>query len=260
MCDELKNPTTNSEINDLLRQLLLQAQSILMNQFVGMYIGGSLATNHFSCETSDIDCYVITTNVLSENMIHQLKEMHHQFYSSKFPYAKKIEASYIPQGDLSNFETQSVRPYFNEGTFYLAHYGSNFEIELYVLREKGITIVGPDIKHLIKKISHQHLRLAIYKNLDEYWKTTVNDLSKLGRSDYQVFAILTMCRTLYSLKTGYIASKTEAAKWATNNLESHWESLIRQALAWRPGQELNKVGETQQFIRYILDKSCHDES
>ena len=71
------------------------------------------------------------------------------------PFAKKIEASYIAKNDLLNFNPQHKRPYFNEGNLYIAPYGNNFIIELWVLRNKGITISGPAIKDLIKEISPQ---------------------------------------------------------------------------------------------------------
>ena len=249
--------TNYSEINELLQQLLLQIQSILTDKFVGMYIGGSIASNSFHCETSDIDCYIITTSALDNNMINKIEEMHEKFYSSKLQYAKKIEASYIPQKDLLNFDPSGVRPYFNEGSFYLGQYGSNYLIELHVLRENGITIAGPDIKHLIKEISIQNMILAIQKNLYEYWEISLSDLKKFRRSDYQVFSILTMCRTLYSLETGRITSKTEASQWTIQKLDTRWKNLIELAIAWEPGQEINKLEETQEFVRYVLNKS-HD--
>lgn len=245
-------------LNDLLQKLLSQIQSILTEQFVGMYIGGSIANNSFNLETSDIDCYVVTTSILSENVIRQLETMHKQFYSNKIPYSKQIEASYVPKHDLLNFDPTATRPYFNEGNFYLAHYGNNFLIELFMLRENGITILGPDFKDLIKEIPKQNLQRAIKKNLYEYWEPILNNLSKLGRSDYQVFAILSMCRTLYSLETGKITSKIMAAQW-TINYDSDWKGLIEQALAWNRGIELNKLEDTQQFIRYVLDKCRNDK-
>lgn len=249
------SPTKNKEIDELLQQLLLQIQSILIKEFIGMYIGGSIANNSFHCETSDIDCYIITKNKLSKNLSQKIEAMHKKFYSSKLKYVKKIEVSYIPQKDLLNFDPSDMRPYFNEGHYYLAQYGNNFLIELYVLREKGIAIVGPEIKCLIKEISIQNLKLAIQKNLQEYWKITLNDHSKFIRSDYQVFAILTMCRTLYSLETSSITSKIKAAQWAMQKLDAKWEGLIEQALTWVPSQEINKFEETQRFVKYVLNKS-----
>lgn len=228
--------TKYREINELLQQLLLQIQSILTDKFVGMYIGGSVASNSFHCETSDVDCYIITTSTLSNNVINKIEEMHKRFYSSKLQYAKKIEASYIPKKDLLDFDPNGMRPYFNEGSFYLGQYGSNYLIELHVLRENGITIAGPDIKNLIKEISTKTLKLAIQKNLYEYWEISLTDFTKFRRSDYQVFAILTMCRTLYSLETGRIISKTEAAQWAIQKLDTKWKNLIELATTWEPSQ------------------------
>ncbi|HAU1322417.1 TPA: GNAT family N-acetyltransferase [Legionella pneumophila] len=253
--DQILNLTKYQEINNLLQQLLSQIQSILTNEFVGMYIGGSLASDSFNSETSDIDCYIITTKILSENMVRKIEEMHNQFYSSKLKYAKKIEASYIPQKDLLDFDPQAMRPYFNEGRYYLGHYGNNYLIELFVLREKALSIAGPDIKCLIKEISTQSLKAAIQKNLHEYWESNLIDFSKFKRSDYQVFAILTMCRTLYSLETGKITSKIEAAKWAMQRLNINWKNLIELAIAWEPSQEINKLEETQNFVRYVLNRS-----
>lgn len=247
-----------SEIDNLLQQLLLQIQSILDNNFIGMYIGGSIANDSFNPVTSDIDCYIITSNMLPGGVIHKLEELHKKFYSSQLIYANKIEASYIPRKSLLDFNPSSTRPYFNEGNFYLAPYGSNFIIELFMLRKKGIKLVGPDIKNLIKEISIQDLHKAIKKNLYEYWELALNDLLKLKRSDYQVFAILTMCRTIYSLDTGDIGSKVEAAQWVINNYSTNWMNLIEEALSWRPGFEFNKLEETQQFIRYVLDISFKD--
>ena len=247
-------PTKYKEINALLLELTLRAQSILENNLIGAYIGGSIATNSFDFETSDIDYYVITTDLLSEDKVLRLEKMHKQLYSSKLPYAKKIEASYIPKQVFLNFDPNGTRPYFNEGQFYLGQYGNNYLIELHVLREKGITLIGQPIKSLIKKISNKDLILAIQKNLHEYWKITLNDSSKFARSDYQVFAILTMCRTLYSLETGRITSKIEAGQWAMQCLGAQWRYLIEQALAWKPGQNIDQSEETQSFIKYTLMK------
>jgi hypothetical protein len=70
-----------------------------------------------------------------------------------------------------------------------------------------------------------------------------------------VFAILTMCRTLYSLETGKITSKIEAAQWAIQQLDIKWKNLIELAIAWEPSQEINRLEETQNFVRHVLDKS-----
>ncbi len=247
-------------ITNILQQLLLNLQSILENQMIGLYVGGSVATNYFNEKTSDIDCYIITTNELSTNTIQQLQDIHEQFYLSQTLYAQKVEASYIPKSILINFNSKDVRPYFNEGNFYLAPYGSNFVIELYVLREQGIRVFGPDIKKLAKEITINDLRLAIESNLNEYWRPMLANVEKLSRSDYQVFAILTMCRTLYTLETNKIASKPDAAHWAIENTPGMFKELIEKALSWQPKHFFDRFKETQYFINYVLNTSREQSS
>lgn len=250
------NLSNYKEIEEIIQKLILQLQVILSDKLIGFYVGGSLANGSYHSDTSDIDCYVITKDVLTNDLNHKLENMHKELYASQLPYAKKIEASYIPQKDLMKFDLKAIRPYFNEGQFYLADYGNNFIIELYLLREKGITVIGPDIEKLIKKISSQKLSWAIHKNLDEYWKTNLENTYKFIQSDYQVFAIFTMCRTLYSLETGGITSKREAANWAISRLNPRWGNLIKEALAWKPDEELNLKDEAQEFVKFIINESC----
>ncbi|WP_419421365.1 aminoglycoside adenylyltransferase domain-containing protein (plasmid) [Legionella sp. D16C41] len=242
-------------INNLLQLLLLNLQSILANQLVGLCVGGSVATNYFNEKTSDIDCYVITENALPKNIIQQLKNMHKQLYLSQIPYAQKIEASYIPKPLLMNFNPKETRPYFNEGKLYIAAYNNNFIIELYILREQGITIFGPKIKQLIKEITSNDLQFAIKHNLIEYWQPMLADVEKLNRHDYQVFAILTMCRTLYTLEVNKISSKPDSANWAIKNTSGPWQELIKKALSWQPEHSFNYLEETKHFINYVLNKS-----
>lgn len=243
-----------AEINELLDLLLIEIKSILKNTFVGMYIGGSLANNSFNKQTSDIDVYIVIERALTKSLLKKITDFHQKFYLRKLSFAKKIEVSYLAKSDLTKFFPNNVRPYFNEGQFYLAEYGNNFLIELFLLREKGIAWYGPTIKSLIKKISPQQLKVAILKNLAEYWCIMLNDNAKLSGSDYQVFAILTMCRTLYSLETNKITSKVHAAQWAMERVSPDFKNLIEQALIWRPRKKLNKLTETQRFIKYVLNR------
>lgn len=48
-------PTPYADVNEMLRELLVQAQTILGSHFVGMYLSGSLAPGDFNPHSSDID-------------------------------------------------------------------------------------------------------------------------------------------------------------------------------------------------------------
>ena len=47
---------------------------------------------------------------------------------------------------------------------------------------------------------------------------------------YRAYAVLTLCRILYSFRKGAIVSKPRAAKWAIEHLPEEWREIIRQAL------------------------------
>ena len=58
-------PTPYPDVNEVLNLLLTNVKGILRDQFVGMYLYGSLSSGDFNPETSDIDFLVVTTDFLS---------------------------------------------------------------------------------------------------------------------------------------------------------------------------------------------------
>lgn len=72
-----------------------------------------------------------------------------------------------------------------------------------------------------------------------------------------------MCRILYSLHYGTVASKPRAARWAKETLGEPWVPLIERAWIGRqnPGlmAQLEDVNGTLNFVRYTLEYSQHFE-
>jgi hypothetical protein len=61
-----------------------------------------------------------------------------------------------------------------------------------------------------------------------------------------------MCRALYTMTIGDVATKPAAARWAQQTLGEPWASLIEQAERWHDGMQLNRFDETLAFIRFTL--------
>ena len=69
--------------------------------------------------------------------------------------------------------------------------------------------------------------------------------------------VVTLCRLLYTLEVGAVASKPGAARWARQTLEPHWSALIERAVAERPDSEEIRASEeavTLAFLRYTVDR------
>lgn len=254
MLNEMINITPYPEINAIIHRLKLSVLTVLKKQFIGMYIHGSLALGDFIPESSDIDFLVVTASELSEKTILALSNMHTCILNSNSKWARKLEGSYVLQDILKQqYPPITPRPYTNGDKFCLANYGGEWVLERHVLREHGIVITGPPIQNLIDPIHPNEIRQATLQILNEWWLPMLQDSSRLKSDEYQAYAILTMCRILYTLKQGTIVSKPRAAAWVMKEFNCQWAVLIEQALSWREGRLMNVLNEVTAFIRFTQE-------
>ncbi len=236
---QTNRPTKYPEINKVLDLLLKDASQVLGNQLVGMYLYGSLSSGDFDLEASDIDFLVVTTSTLPDKTVAELEVMHDRLWKSGLKWAGKLEGSYIPKREIKRHNPRNGPcPTVNEGRFYLDTPGSDWIIQRHIVREQGVILAGPDPKTLIDPVSDVDLRRAVRGVLHEWWFPMLEDPTWLREhgSEYHAYAILTMCRALYTLENGAIVSKSTAAHWLQGKLGEDWSRIIDQALvAQKPG-------------------------
>lgn len=248
--------TPYPDVNEILDLLLSNVQNILVDQFVGMYLYGSLSSGDFNPETSDVDFLVVTTDTLSDNKIAELEAMHQRIWAGGLKRASRLEGSYIPQKDIRRHDPNNAPcPTINEGKFYVDKPGSDWIIQRYIVRECGVILAGSDPKTLIDPVTADELRGAVLETLQEWWFPMVNDSTWLREhgSNYHGFAVITMCRALHALKYGTIVSKPVAVRWAKENLGHQWHKLIEQAVASQYGMHSEFLDETLDFIRFTKE-------
>ena len=248
-------PTPYAEVNDVLRLLRAEAQKTLGQDFAGMYLYGSLSSGDFNPRSSDIDFLIATTRELPPEQVQALKEMHARIAASGLMWAKELEGSYIPLADLRRYDpAHALHPSIGvDWDFGVNPHGSDWIIQRHILRQQGVTLAGPPPAALIDPVSVDDLRRAVRETLRDWWQGHVVDSHRLESRIYQAFAVLTMCRALYTLQTGDIVSKPVAAAWGRQTLEPRWAGLIERALAFEPGDGIDDVAETQAFIRFTLE-------
>lgn len=247
-------PTPHRDVNDLLEKLLSGAQSVLENNFSGLYLYGSLASGDFDWQKSDVDFLVVTFDKISDEAIRSLKAMHENLWQSGGKLAAKLEGSYVPLGDLRRYEANEKEyPSVNEGKFYLGRHGSDWIIQRHILREQAVAIAGAPLENSIDAIQPDDLRRAVADLLNEWWSPMLENPAFIKNSEYETYTVLTMCRALFTLEHGTIASKSASARWAQDALDGSWTELIEQSLNWRCGEQINKLNEVLNFIRYTVD-------
>ena len=271
-------PTPHPEVNAVLNMLLADVQAVLGRQFTGLYLHGSLAYGDFNPETSDIDFLVVTEGFLPAGTFSALRQMHARLFQSGLAWSQKLEGAYLPKEVVRRhpsinspvpavpWTAGQVRPVQAgqapacrptpwlgvDGHFALEAPGSDWIIQRWILREKGLVLAGPPLAGLIDPVSPQELRQAVLASLREWWSPPFPSPQRFESDEYQAYAILTMCRSLYVLAHGRVASKPEAAGWAMQTLGDPWRGLVSAAAAWRPGMVFNRLEETLDFIRYTL--------
>ncbi len=252
----MSDPTSYPEVNTVLQRLLAATQTTLGEQFVALYLYGSLASGDFDPERSDLDFAVVTEANLPTATVAALEDLHTRLWASGLKWAAKLEGAYVPRATLRRHApTAAPCPTLNEGQFYLAQLGSDWVIQRHILREHGVMVAGPPPDTLIDPVSPDDLRGAVRGILQEWWAPTLTQPARLQTSEYQAYAVLTMCRALHALQSGAIVSKPVAARWVQAAVSETRAALIEWALAWTPSDHSDHLAPTLDFVRYTLDNA-----
>ena len=132
-------------------------------------------------------------------------------------------------------QTPCTPPLATTGLSSLASTIANWIIERAIVRERGVVLWGAPPATLIDPISPQQLREATCQQLVDFWQPRIADdqYDHWPRPRlYPAFAVLTLCRALYTIQHGAFCSKPVAAAWAVEK-RSDWRPVIAWALAHR---------------------------
>ena len=247
--------TLYADINDLLCLILSRIQTILGCKLIGLYLFGSLATGDFDYESSDIDLTTAIFADLSEEEFESLDMMHTDIMLNNEKWNDRIEICYISTENLKKPELHCKIALISPGEpFHFKGADNDWIINRYILREKGIAIFGPSPKTLIDPISKEFLKHTIQELMKE-WRDWIKQTEIVSPINYQAYMIMTMCRALYTFKTGDFVSKKQSMLWAKKELPE-WSLLIDNALIWRSEQANHNItlDETLRFVRFIINQ------
>jgi hypothetical protein len=135
--------------------------------------------------------------------------------------------------------------------FHLAVATPDWLISWYLVREYGVALAGPPPSELIPPITLEEFVRGIATYAEEWGERVA--LSP-GRKQ-QAYAVLTMCRALYTCTMREHTSKTQAAGWAQKMLPE-WKDQIDRAMRWRRGdtQEDETQGDVIKFVRELRER------
>lgn len=257
MPTQISRPTPYADVNALLVRLLADVRVTLGGRLTGMYLRGSLASGDFDPRSSDVDVLVVTEGALGADAVTALAAMHERLAASGLPWAKHLECSYWPRNDVRRYDPVGARfPEIGEDKpFGLRQHNADWVIELHIAREHGVTLTGPPPHELIDPVSPEQLRAAVRSLLSAWWTEMLDQPEWFRERRYQAFAVLSMCRALYTLEHAGIVSKPAAAAWARAALGEEWATLIERALEWRHDPTPDDPTEALAFVRFAIAHS-----
>lgn len=253
------NPTPYQEINALLCELLLNARTILGSHLVGMYLEGSLTGSDFD-QDSDIDFVIVTDQAISPETFAKLQAMHDCLAKLDTAWAIQLEGSYISKEALRYYDpAKDTHPNIERGIgerLKMVEHTAVWNIHRYILRERGITLVGPAPETLIDAVSPDTLRQAMYVLLDGWAKQLLLNPSLMKQRGYQSYVVLSLCRVLYTIQFGNVVSKLAALRWAQEQIGDPWKPLMERAWIGRHASNGDSTPEeittTVEFIRFVI--------
>ena len=260
-----------SELPSVLGELVAGVENELAENLVGVYLVGSLATGDFDLD-SDVDFLVVIEEELTDEVVPSLQVTHARIHGLGCYPAEHLEGSYISRGVLNRPEAVDVQLlwYLDNGstTFERSLHDNKWHVR-WVLRERGIALVGPDAASLLGPVPIDSLRAEVAGLMREIAHIFAADIngpltywtSRFGQS----YAVLTYCRMLHTLHTGTVQSKLAGMRWAMESLDPAWVSLIQQAWEEREGvrhcvkirqrADAEALRDTHEFIMYVVRES-----
>ncbi len=258
--------TPFSAVNAALSHFNARLADLLHSRFRGMYVVGSLALGDFNSEHSDIDFIVLIDGDIEDALVNALRAIHTEFDTSNSPWAQRIEAIYITPDafDLSR-PNHKRYPQVEKGVeLFTSPLEDGWVFQCYSLREYALVVSGVDPHSLIPPIDHKYMPPAVAAIASMWLGDAVNDptwIDWLREVPHQQFVIKTLCRLLYSLATGDVASKSSAVRWGMGNLPARWVTLLEASLVNTVETDLivdALIDETIAFVRYTFEQSQPD--
>jgi hypothetical protein len=249
------NPTAYAGINELLEVLFSSMQKILSEKLVGLYLHGSLVIGDFDRTISDIDLVAALSSELDDKEFEALQTMHDDFAHQHKEWDGRIEVCYVSLAALQTVKTRTsfVANVSPGEPFHMRETSFEWLVSWYLVRETSVTLFGPAPKTIIERISKDEFLGSIRSHVKAWDEWTYD----MHHRNSQAYAILTMCRALYTLSNGMQVSKKQATQWAEKEFPE-WASLIQNALLWREAWRDENVDheatfqDTLGFVRFMI--------
>jgi hypothetical protein len=221
-----------------VRELLASIREALQDSLLAAWFDGSIALGAFDPRRSDVDVVVVTRDTPSAEQTAAIRTLHARSATAAGAWADDMETIYVTRAGLrSTAVSRKINHLYVErgsgGKLKTAPLDRGWLFHLRVLREHGRSIVGPQPLDMVEAVSDDELKhVALW--IADHWLTAYReDPAVLEQLGARVFVVMTICRLLYTLRTGQVVAKMTAAREAVGMLPRDLVPVIEGAMAWR---------------------------
>jgi hypothetical protein len=249
--------TPDADLNLVQRHWLGHLQPALGENLVGAYLHGSFAVGDVD-DASDVDFLVALREDIARTDIERIHAVHRTLCEAPSRWARNVEGSYAPIEALRRLSTEprdapgEPRPdgQREPGTWRPGPYAypfwfvsedeppvrreyDNCQLVRWVLRERGVQLLGPPAATLVDAVSASDLRQEMAEMLACNRVRLAGDLSWFKTAYGQASGVLAFARALETLATGEVRSKRSALAFARARLAPRWADLVAAAFGTR---------------------------
>ena len=188
--------------------------------------------------------------------------MHEALHDLPSEWAQHLEGSYAPVAVLRRWSTEprdppgeqrskswadpQVRPmlqprvypflFLDNGARKLVRSEhDNTRVVRWVLRERGITLAGPEPHTLVDPVPAAELRAEVWSVMQTLSQGVLAEPNQLDVAWVQAFFVLLYARMLGALRTGEVLSKPAAVTFVEQAFDDKASALVERAWAFRRG-------------------------
>jgi len=226
-----------SLVRELCGELLGQLDAEASGLVTGLYLVGSLALGGYREGTSDVDFLAIVSRPLGGADLGALRRVHAGLAEGRG--RPDLDGVYLLASDLALPPAQvtgQVRA--GKGEIRTDDGYEPNPVSRLVLARHGLAFRGPDRDELGVEPSRVELAAWTAANLATYWMPWVQSYSRSVRpsalSGRAVqWGVLGAPRLHYTLATGEVTTKEEAARYAARTFGPAWHDILDEALRLR---------------------------
>ncbi len=195
-----------------------------------VYLYGSVATGDFRLGWSDIDILVLTQKMMSENAVEKLLYLRQSLLEREPDnlYYRSFEGAVMTLSAFENGTRDRIVYWGTSGERITDKYSFN-SFSMTELLSHGELLYGDDVRSRFKRPSYDEL----CKDVENHYNTICKYAVQTGRSLYSFGWLFDIARGIYTLRSGDVIAKTEAARWVLENGLCPVPETLRTALSVR---------------------------